>query len=338
MEKSINLIPYSIPLSEPISISFSTFNSYEGFFLVSGESVGEAAPFKPITGDTKEEGIKQFFSGAEPTSSTLLAALDFLEHDIVSREKGVPVYKLYRDNPNLVPNSVTVFLKNSADETEAEASRLITKFPHTKLIKIKLKGEGDFERCKAVKNGIGKKVSYVLDANQGFNDENEAIRTLAQIFECLEDVILVEEPCKKGELLKAKKITESFKDVCIAADESCCSLLDLEEIIKEKAFSGINIKLQKCGGIKRGLKLANLAKDFGLSVMVGQMFETQSSTSAGVHFASILDNCLFTDLDMDLELPPIFKEICPFIDGKRVPIEAPGFGINFSSVDKRYLG
>jgi len=56
---------------------------------------------------------------------TLFAVLDFAYYDLITRIKGIPCYMLYSKNLHSVPNSVTVFLENSIDETIAEANRIM---------------------------------------------------------------------------------------------------------------------------------------------------------------------------------------------------------------------
>lgn len=354
--KSIEVFKFFIKLNEPLSISFHTFHFNENF-LVRIESTdgqvgwGEGAPFESITGDSIDSVsteaprlasligaefncVEDSFAALERLikSPTLRAASDFAFHDILAREKGVPVYKLLTAEARTVPNSLTVFLKDTPDESALETSRLLNLFPHSTHLKIKLSGVGDIERCRAIAARGGPHLSYVLDANQGFDSGERAAMELNEIIDILGSVVLIEEPCKKGALEKAKIVTERVPRSVIAADESCCSMHDLEEIIEQRAFNGINIKLQKAGGITPGLRLAKRAEQAGIKVMVGQMFETPLSTAASLACAVASRAVLFTDLDMDLELVKFSTGMADFIAGKRVPLEVPGFGFQLDDV------
>ena len=348
--RSISAFKLFIRLREPLTIAFHTFE-YTEAFLVRLESTdgvvgwGEGAPFKLITGDSYQDVIQElsaikrlvgsefetpeeFYDGqlAALKCCSLRAALDFAAHDLCARTREVPVYALYQRQARLLPNSVTVFIQDSPRASASEAQRILAKYPELQLLKIKLQGIDDFERCLAIKQMERSGLRYVLDANQGFIDPELAVKELAAIVEMLGQVVMIEEPCMKGDLSKARVVTAGVRQSVVVADESCCDEKDLESIIAAEAFGGINIKLQKAGGITPAKRLAQRAQQAGMTVMVGQMFESPLSTSAGVHFAVSTENVILTDLDMDLELPKFCLGECDFSAGKRVPLDSIGFG------------
>ena len=358
--KSISAFKLFIRLREPLTISFHTFE-YTEAFLIQLESTdgiygwGEGAPFKLITGDsyadvmhelaaldtligTQIDTPESFYDQAvvKFDCCSLRAALDFAAHDLVARSREVPTYALFQRQPRLLPNSVTVFIQESAQASATEAKRILEKYPDLQLLKIKLQGSDDFARCEAIKRVERKGLHYVLDANQGFVDPERAVIELQAIVALLGQVVMIEEPCHKSDLSKAQLVTSGVTQSVIVADESCCSETDLEAIIACKAFGGINIKLQKAGGITPAKRLADRARRAGMQVMVGQMFESPLSTSAGVHFAVSTDNVVLTDLDMDLELPEFCAGKCEFNAGQRAPLDAIGFGFELhkSKIDQ----
>jgi L-alanine-DL-glutamate epimerase-like enolase superfamily enzyme len=111
---------------------------------------------------------------------------------------------------------------------------------------------------------------------------------------------LVTEPCPKRDLCKLKHVTENSK-IPVLADESAATLEDVRKIVESRATDGINLKLQKIGGIHRGLKAARLARTKKVNIMVGCMMESGVSISCGISFASAL-NASYTDLDTHLML------------------------------------
>jgi L-alanine-DL-glutamate epimerase-like enolase superfamily enzyme len=62
---------------------------------------------------------------------------------------------------------------------------------------------------------------------------------------------------------------------------------------------GINVKLQKCGGITPALAMIERARDEGLRIMIGCMIESSLSIAAAVHLAPLAD---YVDLDSHLYL------------------------------------
>lgn len=337
-----------------VAISFASCTHNYSYFVKLKDSDGvegwgEGAPFKAITGDSEEEARKEYEALPKiiPICSTieefdakwlskisapsLKAAFDIAFYDLMARRKSVPTYKLFSDTFSQVPNSVTVFIKPSHDETRIEASRIYKSFPHLKVLKIKLKGEDDEARCRAIKDVSPPKMKFILDANQGFQDPIRAGDDLNRIIDILGEVLLIEEPCPKGEHKKMAKVKELVSRSVIVADESCCSEDDLKKICDYGSAGGINVKLQKAGGIYPSRKLIVKAATHGLKVMVGQMFESSLSTAAALAVAGTSQGVVLTDLDMDLELPDFSTGKPPFESGVRLPVEAQGFGFSLDS-------
>lgn len=338
-----------VPLKEPLSISFHTFHAYENFIvrvaLDEGRlGVGEGSPFKAITGDSIEEALEEVsavrrrlplevkslenidraISGVN--SQTLRCAFDMALHDGLSHSKNIPLFKLYSEKPKPVPNSVTVFLKETVEETKNEVQRILELYPALTILKIKLKGRDDIERCKIIKSTVPDAMQFVLDANQAFKDVKEGERVLTEIGAILKKVLLVEEPCARRSYSDLKFLHDNI-DIPIFADESCSNEEDLKRLIHERCVSGINIKLQKAGGIRAAKRLASMAAVNNLSIMVGQMFETAISTAAGLHFAFSTEGVLLTDLDMDLDLPARHRMPGKYKGGSRTLPEGEGLGI-----------
>lgn len=338
-----------------VAISFASCTENYSYFVKlndqsSGhEGWGEGAPFKLITGDSEDEAKKEYYTLPKTVPScdtieeyeqrwlsklkspTLKAAFDIAFHDLLAKKKGVPTYKLFQNTFNSLPNCVTVFIKPSHEETREETSRIFKEFPHLKVLKIKLKGHDDVPRCKAIKDVSHSGMKFVLDANQGYKDPYKAGDELNLILDILGEVILIEEPCPKGELQKMKKVKELVTRSIIVADESCCLESDLDRISEFGAAGGINVKLQKAGGIAASRRLVAKANSLGLKVMVGQMFESPLSTSAALSVAGTSKGVLVTDLDMDLELPDFSSGKTSFAEGVRLPVESPGFGFSLDS-------
>jgi L-alanine-DL-glutamate epimerase-like enolase superfamily enzyme len=341
-------------LDEPIRISFHSFTHRENILLKLTRNdligYGEAAPFKLITEDTqaevfeylrknkglveKELEISEIHEKLPCDSQTSRAAIDFALHDLIGKKQGIPAHKLYSDKFNKVLNSITIFIKD-LESTRLEAQRILGAYPDLKIIKIKLSGDEDIERANTIKSCTPSGISFMLDANQAFDDPNNAVTVLNQVCDILGDVILIEEPCPKGDLEKLKHVKENLS-VPIIADETCVDINDLRKIIEKDAADGINIKLQKAGGIYPGRLMAELAADHGLKVMVGSMLEGPISIAAGVHFAVCTPNVFVTDLDMDLDLPKHWNYRADFREGSRVPANQPGLGVelDFNTIEK----
>ncbi|RME57664.1 MAG: hypothetical protein D6780_07970, partial [Candidatus Dadabacteria bacterium] len=343
---------------EPFSISYHTFEYTESLIvkicLENGlKGWGEGVPTDVLDNSGTRESFNEgcyvsklllgkqatddtfsnFFKKA--TSSILKTAFDIALWDLRAKIQNKPVYALLGTNKRAMPpNCITVFLKDSLEETKKEAERILTHYKGLQVLKIKLKGKDDIERCKVIKEAAPANMKYVVDANQGFKRAEEAIKVLKEVKKILGEVVLFEQPMDKENLDGACQVTEALKPLVTVADESCENLSNLKEIIEKKAFSGINIKIQKMGGLTPSLRIAEEAVKHNLSLMVGQMFETPLSTAAGAAFGKGVKGVLLTDLDLDLELPKFCNGFVPFKDGKREPLEEKGFGF---SLNEDYL-
>ncbi|MEL6918122.1 MAG: enolase C-terminal domain-like protein, partial [Bacteroidota bacterium] len=78
----------------------------------------------------------------------------------------------------------------------------------------------------------------------------------------------------------------------IIADESCITEKDVEKCASH--FSGINIKLTKCGGLTPALRMIKKGKELGLKIMVGCMTESTVGISA---IGQLLPQLDYVDMD-----------------------------------------
>ncbi len=158
-----------------------------------------------------------------------------------------------------------------------------------------------------------------VDINQGWEDEQFALDMITWLSE--KNVELVEQPLRK-EKIKEMKWLKERSPLPIIADEAVQSLDDLE-FVKE-AYSGINIKLMKAGGIRPALQMIQRAKELNLKIMIGCMTETSCAITAASHLSPLAD---WIDLDgAELISNDLFSGAK--IDKGRVIIpDLPGLGI-----------
>jgi len=347
----INLYHLSFLKARPLAISFNTWENRDSYLLVlkheEVEGIGVGNPFKPITGDSSEEfieeagklkslplkpesdGIEKFlrYLKGKVGSKSLLSAFDGAYHDILGKLEGEPVYRLYSNKAYTADNSITVFV-NDLKDTVAEAKSIYKMFPDLKLLKIKLKGTDDIERVKLIKSVSPPKMKFLLDANQAYRDPHEAVTVLNEIGSILGDVVLVEEPCLKGDIESLAHVANNVKNMMVFADESATDLNSVKKIIQSKAAHGINIKLQKTGGIYNAVRIARLCEENSLKIMVGAMIEDSIGLTTALHFAATVKNLILTDLDTDIDLPRYLKDASKIEGSKRVLNNGPGLGLS----------
>ena len=89
-------------------------------------------------------------------------------------------------------------------------------------------------------------------------------------------------------------------------------------------FSGINIKLMKCTGLREAHRMVELARALGMKVMLGCMTETSCAVSAAAQLSPAVD---FADLDGNLLISNDLFSGVTVVDGKLTLPSAPGIGV-----------
>lgn len=144
------------------------------------------------------------------------------------------------------------------------------------LLKVKLGGDGDPARIRAVRAGAPKS-RIVVDANEAWR---------ADIFEdcmraCVETgVELVEQPLPAG---ADEALEQLQRPVAVCADESLHDRHDLPRL--KRRYDAINIKLDKAGGLTEALALRDAARAEGFKIMVGCMLATSLGMAPAILLA-----------------------------------------------------
>lgn len=211
-------------------------------------------------------------------------ALDCALWDLQAKAAGLPLWQSagLTEAPRPLQTAFTISLGDPA-KMEADAAKAATR--GFALLKLKLTGEGDRERVSAARKGAPA-ARLIVDANESWGDlDVEAeVAALAAL-----GVEMIEQPVPVGQ----DALLEGVKSpVPLLADESCQSVADID--LCARYYDGINIKLDKAGGLTEALAMARSAEARGLKVMVGCML----STSLGIAPAYLVaQGAEWVDLD-----------------------------------------
>lgn len=208
-------------------------------------------------------------------------AIDIAAYDIWGQRNGQPLYKMLGlDNSKVPFSDYTIGI----DEIPVMIQKMKEfDFP---IYKIKLGTPNDIEIVKALRKET--EAIFRVDANTGWSVE-ETIKNSEELVKL--GVEFIEQPLKAEDF---EGMTEVIKhtELPIIADESCVVEADVERCIGH--FSGVNIKLAKCGGITPALRMIKTARSAKMKVMMGCMTESSIGISAIAQLLPLLD---YVDMD-----------------------------------------
>ena len=252
------------------------------------------------------------------------AAVDVALHDLTAHRRGTPLVQLLGGTERRVPTDVTLSAGNASDLAAAK-SRLDEGFAVLK-VKVGTDAAGDVARVQAVRDAVGSGPAIRLDANQGWTPR-EAVTVITALHDAELGVELVEQPVHARDL-DGLAWVRARSALPILADESVFSVRDLVEVIRRGAADLVNVKLVKCGGLRVGRTLLELARDCGVGTIVGTMLESQVGVGAAASLVAAHGTTLTSDLDAAwwLDGSPVRGGMA--YDGPQVVLpDAPGLGV-----------
>lgn len=208
-------------------------------------------------------------------------AIDCALWDLESRKTGRPAFRI-AGLEDLKPLATTYTI---GADTPTEMARRAKGFAKAPRLKLKLTGEGDAERVRAVR--AARPDAWIgVDANQAYMRAS-----LEKIMPVLVEarVSLVEQPVKAGQ---ERELYKYDSPIPLAADESVQSLADIEKV--HGHFDAVNIKLDKCGGLTEALEMVSEIRRLGMKPMVGCMEGTSLSVAPALIVGQL---CSIVDLD-----------------------------------------
>lgn len=108
----------------------------------------------------------------------------------------------------------------------------------------------------------------------------------------------------------------------LIADESAVNAAAIPNLVG--AYDGVNVKLDKCGGIQQALKMIDVAQSLGLKTMLGCMVSSSVSVTAAAHLSPLVN---YADLDGNLLIANDPFSGVLVRKGKLILPDSPGLGL-----------
>lgn len=233
------------------------------------------------------EEILAYVDGLSEGNAAAKAAVDIALHDLVGKLLGAPWFRIWGLDKDKAPSTTYTIGIDTPQVVRQKTEECADRF---NILKVKLGGGNDRQMIETIRSVTA--LPIAVDANQGWTDRRQALDEIFWLKE--QGIVMVEQPMSKERLDDIAWITQ-HSPLPVFADES---IQRLPDVLKVKgAFSGINIKLMKCTGMREAWKMLTLARALNMKVMLGCMTETSCAISAAAQLSPAVD---FADLDGSL--------------------------------------
>ena len=263
------------------------------------------------------EDILGYVDSLSAGDTAAKAAVDIALHDLVGKIMGQPWYKIWGLDARKAPSTTFTIGIDTPDVVRQKTEECAAKF---NILKVKLGRDNDKDMINTIRSVT--KLPIAVDVNQGWKDKHKALDMINWLH--AQGIVMVEQPMPKEQQKDIAWLTE-HSPLPIFADEAIQRLSDIRRI--EEAYSGINIKLMKCTGMREAWKMLNYARARGLKVMVGCMTETSCAVSAAAQLSPAVD---FADLDGNLLISNDRFTGMQVVRGKITLPDRPGIGVELN--------
>jgi L-alanine-DL-glutamate epimerase-like enolase superfamily enzyme len=294
---------------------------------------GEGAPIVRYhetaeTGKQAVEKVRSILETGDPAAFTKLnaeafrhiegewaakAAINLALMDWTGQKLGIPLYRYFGLDPADAP--ITTFSIGIDDPAKTKAKvEEAAQFP---VLKIKVGLDSDEATMAAVRAATKKPLR--VDANEGWKNKEEAVRKINWLEK--QGVEFIEQPMP-AEMIEETRWVRSRVHIPIIADEACLRPQDIPKL--KDAFDGINIKLDKCGGMMEAYRMIQIARALGMKVMIGCMVSSSCTVTAAAQLSPLVD---YADLDGNLLISNDPYTGVTVKNGKLILPDRPGLGL-----------
>jgi L-alanine-DL-glutamate epimerase-like enolase superfamily enzyme len=320
--ESLSFEPWNVELLEPFGIATGAQLLAENVLVVvrtaaGALGLGEAAPFPAVNGETQADALaaleaaRPHLLGVEcdlalgnlpetarehlTRAPSALCAVETALLDAACRERGLSLFRHFGGAQSQLETDITITTGSDQASLVAAQRALQQGF---RTLKVKVGGHGfehDLSRLRRIAEAAPS-ARLLLDANASLSGE-EALALVAGLGERRSQVVLFEQPCRRGDFDGTRRVRQA--GIRVAADEDARSVADVTLLGRERAADVINFKLTKCG-VAESLRMIAEARRLGFGLMMGGMVETRLTMSVSACIAGGIGG--FEELDLDTPL------------------------------------
>lgn len=318
---------------------------------------GEGAPRSYVTGESPEsiaKSIRHFIhQDTFPKElSDVSQILNFIDNITSGREHNAAICALETalldvlgksQNRNIIDYFSKDFITGNIYygaaiplDNKQRIMELCRLIKEKKINKLRLKLGKDFEQNKEIVETVHSMFGGNHDLRVDINcawDRKLAFKHIPLIKNY--KIKVVEQPMMPNEpdLADFAGIMQN-EGVILMADESACSLGDMEKIAKDGYYKMINVRLSKCGGFRNSLKIIDYLRTNRILFQIGcQLGESGILSAAGRVLCLLCRDAVYYDGSYDeymLKENTTVENVSFGPGGKAGPLEGPGLGVKVS--------
>ncbi len=214
-----------------------------------------------------------------PIARSALVAM--LLNYISGESRRYPWEVLSLGSPVGIKSSITISIDRPSEMIEALKN---SEYP---IVKIKMGNEEDIMILDALDSIKDKEIRVDVNGSWSCAKAEEMIFHLSR-----KGIKIIEQPTDVQYVQEWKHLKGKAEDVVLILDEGLNTVDDYREYAEY--IDGVNIKMEKCGGILEAAKIADEAQAEDRKVMLGCMVESSVGIAQSVYMSSKAD---YFDLD-----------------------------------------
>jgi len=322
---------------------------------------GEGAPRPYVTGETQDSAIENFgflieqgafpwdledvsqlwnFTDSLPKEkkyNAVVCAMEMALLDALGKFQNRPVIDYFP--ATFATDTIYYGAAVHLGSTE-KTTRICELIQHLGIRQIRVKMDDQFEQnqkaMEIVRSKFGSDCDLRIDVNGAWNSEL-ALKHVPLILN--HPVGIVEQPLMpRADGLSDFAAVMKTNGIILMADESVCTLKDVDTILTQGDYEMVNVRLSKCGGFRRSLEMIAYLRTTGLSFQIGcQLGESGILSAAGRILCLLNHDSQYYDGSYDKFLlqKNLTEENVTFGPGGMAgPLKGPGLGIQ---VNRQYL-
>ncbi len=259
-----------------------------------------------------EKLVRDVFAGHSGNYAAR-AAVDIAVMDWVGKKLGIPLHRLFGLDAADAP--MTTF--SIGIDTPEVTRRKVQEAAAYPVLKIKVGLDTDEATIRAVRSVTDKPLR--VDANEGWPDKDVAARKIEWLARM--GVEFVEQPMPAA-MIEETRWLRDRSGIPIIADEAVLRAGDIPRLAE--AYDGVNVKLDKTGGLIEAWRMLQVARALGLKTMLGCMISSSVSITAAAHLSPLAD---YADLDGNLLIANDPYRGVTVREGRLILPESPGLGL-----------